>query len=163
MWYGNHSLLQSITYYGDVRGKLHVHCLGQENQTSASCFSVISTPCRSVFRSGTAPTASLDASIFKKLSFTAKEALLRLSATSNKFLAKSYDNTQINRISTSRYKNCASRILHNVYTAWLVSQLEEFFWDFLVLHYYLFFAEKRSIWVELKINVLWLVIQDVLT
>lgn len=56
--------------------------------TSISCFSVISTPSRSVFRSGTAPDESLDVSIFEKLSLTTEEALPKLSATSSRLFAK---------------------------------------------------------------------------
>ena len=56
--------------------------------TSESCFSVISTPSRSVFRSGAAPDESLDVSIFEKLSLTTEEALPKLSATSSRLFAK---------------------------------------------------------------------------
>lgn len=43
--------------------------------TSTSCFSVISTLSRTVFRSGAAPAESLDVSIFERLSLTREEAL----------------------------------------------------------------------------------------
>jgi len=58
------------------------------NDTSPSCFSVISTPSKSVLRSGTTWAVSLETSIFEKLPLTTDEALPKLSATSSRLFAK---------------------------------------------------------------------------
>ena len=58
--------------------------------TSPSCFSIISTPLRSVLRSGTAQEVWLEKWILEKLYLTCAEGLSKLSATSNMPFAKTF-------------------------------------------------------------------------
>ena len=74
--------------------QLNSRSIRVKQSTSASCFSVISTPSRSVFRSCAASTDSFGDSIFEKLSFTTDEALPKLSATSSKLFAKFYSTSE---------------------------------------------------------------------